>query len=142
MEDRRGQFCVIFAGYTNEMKAMISSNPGLASRVQFTLDFPDYTREELSEITLLMLRKKKYEIDDNALSHMLDIYEYFRKQSNFANARTVRNVLDQVIMNQNLRADEEESDDRTVIIGDVEEYVLENNIDLNRTERQDRRIGF
>ena len=89
-----------------------------------------------------MLRKKKYEIDDNALSHMLDIYEYFRKQSNFANARTVRNVLDQVIMNQNLRADEEESDDRTVIIGDVEEYVLENNIDLNRTERQDRRIGF
>ena len=45
MEDRRGQFCTILAGYKDEMKQMISSNPGLESRIQFTLEFPDYTRE-------------------------------------------------------------------------------------------------
>nr|MCR5123443.1 AAA family ATPase [Ruminococcus sp.] len=106
MEDRRGQFCVILAGYTDEMKAMIGSNPGLASRVQFTLDFPDFTREELSEIALGMLEKKKYTIAYNALSLMLDVCEYYRRQPDFANARTVRNLLDQVILNQNLRADE------------------------------------
>ena len=124
------------------MKAMIGSNPGIASRIQFTLDFPDYTREELSEITLLMLRKKKYEIDDNALSLMLDIYEYFRKQPNFANARTVRNVLDQVIMNQNLRADEDGSDSREIVLSDVEDYIADEGIDLTKNGNSRRKIGF
>ena len=73
MEDHRGEFCVIFAGYRNEMQKMLSVNPGLKSRIQFTLDFPNYTREELKKITMLMLEKRKYTIGEVALSRILDI---------------------------------------------------------------------
>lgn len=142
MEDKRGQFCVILAGYKTEMSELIGTNPGLASRIQFTLDFPDYSREELSEIALAFLNKKKYEIDDNALELLLDITEYYRASPNFANARTVRNILEQVIMNQNLRADEEDSDDNTLILSDVQDYIDDENIDLNNKSAKTHKIGF
>lgn len=141
MEDRRGQFCVILAGYKNEMKEMISSNPGMESRIQFTLEFPDYTREELGLIAQAFLHKKQYDITADALNRFLDIMEYYRKQPNFANARTVRNVLDQVIMNQNLRT-EDEGDDAMIIMTDVEDYLTDEGIDISRSPSGTRKIGF
>lgn len=142
MEDKRGQFCVILAGYKTEMEKFIGTNPGLASRVQFTLDFPDYTREELSEIARAFLSRKKYEIEDDALELLLDIAEYYRARPNFANARTIRNILEQVIMNQNLRTDEENSSDTTLILSDVQDYIDDEGIDLNEKSSKTRRIGF
>ncbi|WP_294471307.1 AAA family ATPase [uncultured Ruminococcus sp.] len=142
MEDKRGQFCVILAGYKTEMDKFIGTNPGLASRVQFTLDFPDYTREELSEIARAFLRKKKYEIEDDALNLLLDIAEYYRSRPNFANARTIRNILEQVIMNQNLRTDEEDSSDTTLILSDVQDYIDDEGVELDNNVRKNRRIGF
>lgn len=141
MEDHRGQFCVILAGYKDEMKNMLSSNPGFESRIQFTLEFPDYSREELGEIAKAFLSKKKYDIEDDALERILDITEYFRKQPNFANARTIRNILDQVLMNQNLRT-EDIGDDNTVIIDDVEDYLADEGIDLSNPNKGKRTIGF
>ena len=141
MEDRRGQFCVIFAGYKDEMKTMLSANPGLESRIQFTLDFPDYTREELGEIAVTFLKKKKYEIDDSALNLLLDVTEYYRNRPNFANARTVRNILDQVIMNQNLRTEDSEGDS-LIIKDDVEDYLMDEGIDLSKNGGSKQRIGF
>ena len=58
MEDHRGEFCVIFAGYRNETLQMLAANPGLKSRIQFTLDFPNYSREELKRIAEGMLLKR------------------------------------------------------------------------------------
>lgn len=139
MEDHRGKFCVILAGYKEEMKTMLSANPGFESRIQFSLDFPDYTREELGEIAKSFLANKKYEIDDAALNKLLDVTEYYRNRPNFANARTVRNILDQVIMNQNLRAEDDEGD-YLIIVDDVEDYIMDENIDLKETTP--RRIGF
>ena len=140
MEDHRGQFCVILAGYKDEMKKMLSTNPGFESRIQFTLDFPDYTKEELGEIAKVFLTSKKYEITQEALSKFLEITEYYRNRPNFANARTVRNILDQVIMNQNLRA-EDDPDDYTIIIDDIEDYLTDEKIDLRETVPR-RKIGF
>ena len=141
MEDHRGQFCVILAGYKDEMKTMLSANPGFESRIQFTLEFPDFSREELGEIAKAILRKKKYEIEAAALDRVLDIAEYFRKRPNFANARTVRNVLDQVIMNQNLRT-EDLIGDNTIIVDDVEDYLTDEGIDLSDPNPGKRKIGF
>lgn len=141
MEDHRGQFCVILAGYKDEMKTMIGSNPGLQSRIQFTLEFPDYTREELGEIAEGFLTKKNYRIDEAALNCVLDITEYYRNRPNFANARTVRNILDQVIMNQNLRTEDSGNDD-LIILSDVEDYLFDEGIDLSKTKEEPRRIGF
>ena len=141
MEDRRGQFCVILAGYKDEMKTMLSANPGLESRIQFTLDFPDYTREELGEIAVAFLKKKKYEIDEPALNRLLNVTEYYRNRPNFANARTVRNILDQVIMNQNLRTEDTDGDN-LIVVDDVEDYLMDEGIDLTKAGNGQRRIGF
>lgn len=141
MEDKRGQFCAILAGYKDEMKSMISTNPGLESRIQFTLEFPDFTKEELGKIAEAFLIKKKYEIENDALERVLDVTEYYRKRPNFANARTVRNILDQVIMNQNLRA-EDDPDDKTIILSDVEDYLMDEGIDLEKPAEKKRTIGF
>lgn len=141
MEDRRGQFCTILAGYKDEMRSMLSENPGFESRIQFTLDFPDYSREELGEIAQRFLEKKKYKIIHEALERLLDITDYFRDRPNFANARTVRNILDQVLMNQNLRT-EDSADDNEIILSDVEDYLLDEGIDLNDANSGKRTIGF
>lgn len=140
MEDRRGQFCVILAGYRKEMEELLSANPGFASRIPFMLDFPDYTREELGEIAVACLKKKGYEIDNDALARLLEVTEYFRQRPNFSNARTVRNILDQVILNQNLRA-EDNADDSRIILDDVNDYILDEHIDLSASTPK-RQIGF
>lgn len=141
MEDRRGQFCVILAGYKAEMQKLLAANPGFASRIQFTLDFPDYTREELGEIAKAFLSRKKYEIDASALERLLDVIEYYRGLPNFANARTVRNVIDQVLLNQNLRT-EDLSKDCTVLFEDVEDYLTDEGIDLANPHKRKNPIGF
>ena len=140
MEDHRGQFCVILAGYKNEMKEMLSANPGFISRIQFTLEFPDYTREELCEIASVFLKKKKYTIDNDAMERLLDVTEYYRNRPDFANARTVRNIIDQVIMNQNLRTEDTEDDD-VIMIEDVDDYITDEGIDLMSSAPK-RKIGF
>lgn len=129
MENRRGKFCVILAGYRENMDTMLSSNPGMKSRIQFRLNFPDYTREELTLIAQHFLEKKGYQIDSDALELVMDITEHFRGEKDFANARTVRNILEQVIMNQNLRT--EDSPDRLIIRSDAEDYLRDENIDFH-----------
>lgn len=141
MEDKRGKFCVLLAGYKEQMQKLLSSNPGFASRIQFSLDFPDYSREELMQLADVFLSKKQYEIDSDAMEKLLDVTEYFRQNDDFANARTLRNIIDQVIMNQNLRAEDDE-EDRTIILSDVEDYIDDENINLSDTSDGKRKIGF
>lgn len=141
MEDYRGQFCTILAGYKKEMLDMLSSNPGFKSRIQFNLEFPDYSREELSDIAHLMLDSKGYLIDDSALKLILDLMDYYRDKPDFANARTMRNILDQVIMNQNLRT-ENIIDDKGIVDEDVEEYINDESIELSNKSGPTGHIGF
>lgn len=139
MEDNRGKFCVVFAGYQDEMKRMIDSNPGLESRIQFVVDFPDYSREELEKIALRFASKKGYTFANDAIKRFVEVVEYYRQKPNFANARTVRNVLEQVIMNQNLRA-EDDSEDNEIVVQDVEDYISDEKIILRSSN--EHRIGF
>lgn len=139
MEDKRGQFCAILAGYRDEMESLLDANPGFKSRIQFILDFPDYSREELGEIAKMFLAKKRYVIEDSALERFLDVIEYFRNQPGFANARTVRNIIDQVLLNQNLRTEDVEGDN-TIIADDVDDYLADEGIDLKKASKG--RIGF
>ncbi len=59
MEDKRGQFCVILCRLQNRNGQSLSAQTGFSSRIQFSLDFPDYDREELSEIAQHFLQKEK-----------------------------------------------------------------------------------
>lgn len=141
MEDKRGQFCVVLAGYKEKMQQMLRTNPGMTSRIPFTLDFPDYSRDELREIAVLLLAKKGYQIEDAALELVLDICKYERSGNDYANARTLRNILDQVLLNQNLRT-EHSVGDNSILRTDVEEYIQDEQIDLNRSSKQPGKIGF
>ena len=68
------------------MQKLLSSNPGFSSRIQFSLDFSDYTRDEFMQLTDVFLSKKQYEITPNALEKLMDVTEYFQQQDDFANA--------------------------------------------------------
>lgn len=120
MEDFRGKLCVIFTGYKNEMEKMLSVNPGMRSRIPFVMDFPDYSRQELQEIAELMLEKRTYRISCEAMAQILDITDIRRKAPNFANAREIRNIIDQTILCQNLRTN---GSNREIGLVDVLSYV-------------------
>lgn len=97
MEDNRGRFIVILAGYTNEMRELLESNPGFSSRIKEFLNFPDYNEKEMEEIFSFMAGKKGYTIDEDAY----DIYDERiareRRLRSFGNARTARSVLDETL---------------------------------------------
>ena len=102
MEDDRDKLVVIIAGYTNEMKRFIDANPGLQSRFNRYIDFPDYSSGELTEIFKMYLRKNQYNITPAAeeiLKEKLD-YAVAHKDRNFGNARYVRNMFEKAIQQQ------------------------------------------
>ena len=124
MEDNREDFVVIVAGYPELMKEFINSNPGLQSRFNKYIEFPDYNREEMVQIFDKFCEQYDYTLEDAAREKMIrlvgDIIE--NKDESFANARTVRNLFERVITNQSNRlADKEASDEEMKMI--VEEDV-------------------
>ena len=102
MEDDRDKLVVIIAGYTNEMKRFIDSNPGLQSRFNRYINFPDYSAGELVKIFHMYMKKNQYTISDEAnemLKEKLD-YAVEHKDRNFGNARYVRNIFEKSIQAQ------------------------------------------
>lgn len=98
MEDHKGEFVVIFAGYKEEMKEFIESNSGIASRIGYTFDFPDYTDEELEEILYKKISKSGMLIDEEAKEDVKSIMKYFCNVNNIGNGRFVDKVLQEIIM--------------------------------------------
>lgn len=97
MEDKRGEFILIIAGYTNEMKMLIDMNPGFESRIKEFLHFPDYNPIEMREIFCLMANQNNFVVDSIALDYYDVIVAKERKLKSFGNGRTARNILDKVI---------------------------------------------
>ena len=102
MEDDRDRLVVILAGYTKDMKQFIDSNPGLQSRFNRYIEFPDYTAEELYQIFALNLKKYDYHITDDAKAALQHFFEdaVAHKDANFGNGRFVRNTFEKVLENQ------------------------------------------
>lgn len=97
VENRRGDFVCILAGYTKEMRDFMKANSGLESRFNKKIDFPDYNPEELERIFRSMAAKKGLTLDDEASGKLRMEMEkmYNRRTDNFGNARDVRNRLRQ-----------------------------------------------
>ncbi|MFO1385848.1 MAG: CbbX protein [Chitinivorax sp.] len=94
MENQRDDLVVILAGYKDRMNTFFQSNPGMASRIAHHIDFPDYSADELYEISLLMLDKLQYRLSPAAEGALRDYIELRMLQPQFANARSLRNALD------------------------------------------------
>ncbi len=98
MEDNRDNLVVIFAGYTKEMQDFINSNSGIASRIGYTLDFKDYTEDELVDILLGMVKKSGFELTPEAINKVRTIIRDNKDKPNFGNARFIRNLFEKSII--------------------------------------------
>ena len=105
LEDDRGKFICIVAGYTDNMHDFIDSNPGLKSRFTQTIHFDDYTPDELTEIFINLAKGKNFVVDDETRATIHRQFEqlYLRRDKNFGNAREARRIFDQAVEKQSQR---------------------------------------
>ena len=102
MEDNRDRLVVILAGYTADMKRFIESNPGLQSRFNRYIEFPDYSAEELYQIFESNTKKYEYRLTEGAISVLKEALNKAveSKDKNFGNGRFVRNLFEKVVEHQ------------------------------------------
>ena len=105
MEDDRGKFIVIAAGYSKEMEDFLNSNPGLDSRFTRKINFEDYTSEELRSIMLSMILKEGLKVNDEVDLKLTEKLNEIvvNKNNRFANGRTVRNEFEKILQTQSTR---------------------------------------
>ena len=100
MENQRDDLVLILAGYKEPMDKFYESNPGLSSRIANHIDFPDYSVDELLEISKLMLQEEQYQLTDDGEVALRDYIVKRMEKPLFANARSIRNALDRARMRQ------------------------------------------
>lgn len=118
MEDNKNTV-VILAGYTNEMRHFLNSNPGLASRFPDWIEFPDYNEEDLLKIGKEIAKKKGYVLSPEAENRVLELMREQKRLTNFGNGRVVRNCIEKSISKQNMRIlniDESEMTDEDLMV--------------------------
>ena len=98
MENHRDNLVVIFAGYTKEMQAFLDSNSGIVSRIGYTVEFEDYTSEELVQIFLQMMHKSGFIVSNDAENKAKEIINEYKNTKNFGNARFARNLYEKTIV--------------------------------------------
>ena len=105
LENKKGQFVCIAAGYRDDMKEFLKMNTGLPSRFNKQIEFPDYNAKELELIFLSMAKKKGFRLDQEASEKLHIEFEnmYNRRGETFGNARDVRNLLDAAIERRRAR---------------------------------------
>lgn len=133
MEDHRGEFGVIVAGYTDNMKTFLESNPGIKSRFDRTFHFQDFTEEELWEIAANMLSAKGLKPDKAAEGHLKKYIKhlYLGRNKFFGNARSMRKITEKAYRNHELRMADLPLEKRTkkvmatLKLADVEEFNMD-----------------
>ena len=105
MEDHRDELVVILAGYSREMAAFLTANSGLASRFPNKIEFPDYTADELLQITRILAKNKGYRLDDGCTGPLRDYYARWQAADarTAGNGRLARNTLEKAIFRQSRR---------------------------------------
>ena len=128
MENHRDDMVVIMAGYKDEIDDLMRSNPGLVQRMPYEIHFPNYTREQLSEI-FFALARKDFLFGEEFINK---VQEFFRTlpnniylSPNFANARFVRNLFDRTWSKAVMRAQLEKADLTTLLPTDFEKAAEE-----------------
>jgi AAA+ superfamily predicted ATPase len=125
LEDNCKDFVCIMAGYTDEMDYMLKSNPGLRDRMQFYIDFPDYSVEELVQIFNDLSAKSRLTLEAEAEKSLFLLFTniVIHKDKNFSNARMVRKIFERVQIQSILR-----SDDNKILAIDIDSACQSNDI--------------
>jgi SpoVK/Ycf46/Vps4 family AAA+-type ATPase len=144
MEDLRGKFGVIVAGYTGNMQDFINSNPGLRSRFDKYFQFEDYSIENMFTIATSLFSNEGVRLDEAAAAHLKNYFAFLHqnRDRHFGNARTVRQVVGETVKNQHLRLASMKKEDRTkelmevIILDDVNEF------EIKEVNTGGRSLGF
>ncbi len=145
MEDKRGQFVVIAAGYPDNMDAFLKSNPGLKSRFDKTLHFYDYQPDALYQIAVSMFRSNDLEMNADVSEFLKSYIQecYKDRDKYFGNARFIRKIVQETVKKQNLRMASMRKEERTA---DMMSHIIWEDIkdikDLDRAFKPTRKLGF
>ncbi|MEO7306519.1 MAG: AAA family ATPase [Ferruginibacter sp.] len=143
MEDHRGKFSVIAAGYPDNMNVFVRSNPGLQSRFDVTYSLPDYSFEELFMIAQKLLALNDLTLQPEAAQHLSGYLQraYENRDKFFGNARFVRQTVEAIITKQHLRMAAMNREQRT--LEGMRQIMLEDVAQLQEIEKNKRpTIGF
>lgn len=130
MEDHRGKFVVIVAGYNELMLNFLASNPGLSSRFDKILQFNDHSEEELWKVCVDLFQENNKSLTDEAMQVLKAFIKHISTNRNegFGNAREIRKIVNEVVKNQKIRLSKISKEDRTELmkstieLSDVEEF--------------------
>ncbi len=144
MEDHRGEFAVIAAGYPDNMSRFLKSNPGIKSRFDRTYHFEDFSEEELWTIAVSMFAQKGVKADEKAETHIKKYIAHLFAGRNkfFGNARTIRKMVEKGYRNHELRMADMPKGKRTEVamaalkLADIQEF------EANEAESGRKGIGF
>lgn len=143
MENHRNDFVVIMAGYTDDMEKLMRGNQGLASRMPYTIEFPNFTREELYEIYVSMVRER-FKCDDRLLeaahSYFTSLSEEVVSAKEFSNARFVRNLFERTWAKAAMRSQLESRTEIVLTKDDFDRATGDKEFSFN--DRKKSRIGF
>ena len=137
MEDYKDKLIIIFAGYEDEMKKFLDSNPGLISRIGYKINFPDYTVEELTQMYLNLLKKNKLKITPKALSKLQEIIKVSSGYDDFGNGRYINNLFQKVLIEHSKNI--ENKNKKTNLYQIIEEDI---NHEKLIADNKNKKIGF
>ncbi len=143
MENRRDDMIVIFAGYPDKMESFLARNPGLRSRVPFTVSFPDYDADELTAIAKSEAARRGYALTDAAERKVRRLSERAMRTAEFGNGRFSRNLVEAAMMRAAVRVMNESAakpDLRALFRLEESDFALPDN--LKQSEPAARPIGF
>lgn len=137
LEDQKDNLIVIFAGYEKQMENFIKFNPGLKSRIGYTIKFDDYTSQELLDIFKQLVEKNNLKITDEALKKVEDIIEISKKVEDFGNARYINQIYQDILIEHSRNVENIEDNENLMVI-------TEDDIDIEKltVKSEGRKIGF
>lgn len=148
MEDHKHNLIVIVAGYPDEMKRMVNSNPGLQHRFTRYFYFKDYTELQLTDIFKSICTSKRFELTPEAEAKVKRYFEflYHSKDKNFGNARTAHNLFEEAVRFQSARLgslDIDKLSDKDLLTLTIEDITIsvEDEFDDKHIETLDEIMG-
>ncbi|WP_236013007.1 AAA family ATPase, partial [Methylobacterium ajmalii] len=119
MEDNRDRIIVIVAGYTNDMRRFVDTNPGLAGRFTKTIEFPPYSPKDLCEILRRMAARQQFTLPDGFEARLTPWLAQRARADDWSNAREMRTLLEKAREAQAARVAREGGDHRRIEIVDL-----------------------